>query len=455
MDWQRVSAAEGRLRTWFVDGGWDYCTLGLAVLVQLLGGADLFVSTIGLPGYGDGWYIQHGGWSMLQGNFPYTDFYTIMPPATYETSALIALVSGGSPLAIHLATIAVNLCVIAVSVWAIGRLIYRQTGSPRAALAGGLALFMHPLFYQGAFIGFRRKYFVVMFGVLTLLAADYDRWVAAGICSALAPGYWQYAIFFPLLAVGLAIRSDTPRALRRVVGGGLGAAAVVLLPVVLWGGADRMIAGTIVLPFLATGGAASNLLGAMLGDFWDGKLLLLPPVFVLVGMVYRWRTARTGLPRPRWWAVAWVGWFLAGLRWIDYDAAPDLLPLTGGLALLTGFASEWDWDLLRGGVPFLVAVVLVFTVVYPGLTASSLLASSPDRVLDGRGIEYGGAAGQGGLTSTREIFWRQLTPESCYYVASAGGDLETWVELSGDPWNRPTCPSLAAVLDIVRTRNLA
>jgi hypothetical protein len=275
-----------------------------------------------------------------------------------------------------------------------------------SALVAGLVPFTYPLYAWRTAVGFKPKYFVILFGLLAIYAALQNRPVVSGLFGAAGMGFWQLAIVYPAVAMGLLAQRRSLQRLRWfVVGFGLLTVAM-LIPVVLWGALTEMFVETVLTPLIAGNGLPLADRIELVKDIFR-----VPSVIVLIGL--------TGIallvlddPRVHWWVAVVAGWMVVQILVIDFDTAPDLLPLFAVCAIGVGGLRRSE----RITSPLIVALVCSLVVLSAITTLFGQWAAGyswlPQAVpvtvdlTTEPTVPYSNA-------ELRALFWRPLPPETC------------------------------------------
>jgi hypothetical protein len=435
-----------RVNSWFYNGGWERFVVLISIVFNLLGGAKVALYNDSLPASGDAVIFQHVGWYLTEGGRLYSHIFEIKPPVAHETTALLALLTGGDPKLLHVAAIGLNIGAVIISAWGIATIVYNRTNDPVSATTAAVTLFILPFVLEGVWYGFKSKFYVLAFGVLTVVFSDEERWLAVGASSALAAGYWQIGIFFPFLALWLADNSDHPQALLRTVVGGVTIAVIAVAPIVAWGGVGEMIAAVVVIPMVI--GEGTHAIAAIIPyEYGSAELVLFPAALTIAGMAGRFVTNNKELPQVHAWLLAWVGWFGLSILAFDYESGPDLLLLTGGIAILVGLTSEFSSDWVKHGTRFMITAVVLITIITPGVGAVGAIAFGPGDIPTD--VEYSNETASAGSPTMQRVYWEQLQPTNCYYTAESSGDLRTWIRYTDQDEQRSPCPSLSETLAVI------
>jgi len=285
------------------------------------------------PWLGDSVIFEYVGWFLAEGNRLYIDVWEVKPPLAFEVTAVLAVLAGEHVALYHVLNLLVNAVAIAVGAAVAAGLVHDLTDDRLAAVVAGAAPFALPMYFYRALVGFKPKYLVIATGLGCLWLGFRERPLAAGAVSAAAVGFWQFAVVFPCCVVGLCWQTGGRRAASRAVAGGLGAGAVVLLPVLYWGALPAMVAETVLAPLLLTRGqpllARVSDIGWALGSW--------APV-ALVGVAGIARRATAGRLAREWPLLVLVAWFSIQLAALDYDNPPDLFPWLAVVSLGVGLA---------------------------------------------------------------------------------------------------------------------
>lgn len=405
----------------------------LALPVLFAVGTELyFLWTIPLqfarpPMAPDAGIFQHIGWYLTQGGRLYVDAWEPKLPLSYETTGVLAVLSGGDMYRLHLLSVLVMIAAVCGIVGLVSVLVHDVTGDDVAATLAGLSLFLLPGFAVRPVYGFKAKYLLVLCGLVAIFLSTRDYPALSGAAAAAAVGYWQAGAVFPLIVVGMALRQRDMHALERVVAGGLGFTVVMLLPVVLlWHSASEMVT-QVVLVALETEEHASlftRLVAGVVHFKWASPLVLLGGL----GLAHTARCCyRDGdvAGRSEWWIPAGAGWFAFLILFVDFETGgyTDLIPGLAFVAIGVGLVAaslrhRRHRQCLRAAlaavlvvnVAFLGSVGAVFTPVdTPGpvpmseLTTHDLPAAHDDAEP---------------VPDVRYVYWNQIEPSTCHYRLS-------------------------------------
>lgn len=351
---------------------WRLLLISQTLLLQILIKAPNYI-LVGRPRInGDGIFFLYSGRSWASnGVIPYHNLIDIKPPLTHEFTALLSIISGGDPyLQALLASITTSGAIIGTVV-IVGQLAYRQSSDARAAYAAGTCVLLYPNYY--AYPGFRPKYFTIAFGLLSIWLLVRERSIGAGACAAIAAGFWQFGLGFPVLVLGqTVIRREWSAAIRAV--SGIAAVTVaVIAPIAAAGtmAVGDMIEQVIFYPIIASentpfieritdfvailGPATSAVIIGMIGS-------LLPGAIAGKRIVLRQPRQQSS---PALWLSVLTAWFLLQVFHFDLDAGMDLLPLLSCCALGYGVLFRVFDDHMMLGL--LIGVTFVAGLVSAGL----------------------------------------------------------------------------------------
>ena len=326
---------------------WLLALAAVATLVQALALARTLPGEQPPP-LGDSIIFEYYGWYLARGARLYVDMWEVKPPLSYQTTAVLSLLSGGDQLLYHALSVALTNAAVVASVVLVGVLAAEVGGDARAGFVAGLAVYASPVAFVRATYGFKSKYFVVLAGLLAVLLLLRDRPLSGGVAAAAAVGYWQLAVVFPLVAVGLAVQRGGRRALARVAAGGAAMAALTLGPVVARGGLVPMLSQTVLAPLLVGG---SKPLARRLS--WLVELFQFGTVVALLGGAGVALAVASDRRRNWWLAVVWC-WFAGHLVFVNFDYYADLLPLlfVNGVAVGALVGRLPDRLPVAGALPF-------------------------------------------------------------------------------------------------------
>jgi hypothetical protein len=356
--------------------------------------------------------FAYSGWLWTEtAKVPYLHLWDIKPPAIHETAALFSLLSGGSPWGIALLSALVMCLLIIGSNVLIGQLVYYHTSNPIAAYIAGTAPLVYTTYYNLAATGLRPKHFTIFFGLLGVyFYLIEDRWALGGFSTALAAGYWQFGVIFPVVAVVTAY-TTRKNELKTVVAGGFGATLVVVAPVYL---SSPAAFSSMLVEVIGTSVWVTEPLkpGVRLRKFLRFSSFALPVIGLgLFGSVLAVMKRETA------WITVGAGWFFLQVFRLDLDAAPDLI-------LLVIFAALGIGILIEAVDEEAIPLYLVLGVVATGFVISLITVATP----------LNSAPPSESLDA---LFWSQEITEKCHVRMS--GTEQRFIEVIGENVNVKQC----------------
>lgn len=390
----------------------------------------------GLPPFdSDSALFSNMGWYMTQGGVPYRDLWDVKPPLIYFVAAGLALVSVGDMQVLYLLGVGVTTAASILSLLALGMLVWDITEDRYASLGAGLFPLILPGFYQIPLGGLRPKYIALFLGVLALLAVNRERPLLAGMFAALAAAGWQWAAIYPLLVVGVAYQRSLRNATRVVVGGLL-VAVLVILPFVLWGALEPLIAEVVLTPLIV-----GSQEGTLVGNVLLAILLVGYGSFALpIGYCGAAKAFRMDI-RSYWWIATGAAWFSFQLLLFDFDWRDDLLHLMVFLGLGAGILIASPPELRRYITPrwsigttrrSLLAVIAIGVAVGPFWAGGvELLLGLADFGTLEHAIPYKDTVhrtflhdqvtsppSRYGLPDVQDVYWAKEKPPVCHFRLS-------------------------------------
>lgn len=413
-----LSEAVPTLRS-MVDRPWLVLLGATAFLVEMTAYLRTVIGHARPPMTPDAGIFQHAGWYMTRGGALYLDVWEPKPPLSYETTALLALVSGGDMTLYHLLNVGLMLGLAAGIVVLVGLLAHRLTADPLASTVAGLSMFLLPGFALRPALGYKAKYTLLFAGLLAIYLALEDRPFAAGVAGAAAVGYWQLSLIFPLVALGIAWGDR--RAVARLVAGGAALSAAMLAPVVATGGLTAMLVQAVVVP-LSLSESTPLLVRIYAGAVhfrWAAPLVLVGGAGLL------WLTRDW---RETWWALVPAAWFALIVLFVDFEVGgyTDLIPGLAFLALGVGVAVDRLGELGRPGlrralVGAVGAVVVVNVVALggAGVVFDPVDAPAPAPMAELAETDdesvTASAYAPDDVPDVRYLYWNAVEPADCHY----------------------------------------
>jgi tetratricopeptide (TPR) repeat protein len=364
--------------------------------------------------------FQHGGWYITQGAMPYVDIWDPKPPLVMETTALLALLSRGDMLLLHLlSALVTNIASIGV-VLLVGVLTHRVTGSKAAGTIAGLTVLTLPGFHYLPAHGFRPKYFMMFLGLLSVYLQLQDRAFLSGICAAASVGYWLLGAIFALISLLLAVQSHRPKQTQRTSAGMATMAAAFVFPIILWGVIGPAFIQSVLVHILVPESLslADRVTGIVKALGWA----ILPTLFGVYGLA----TGLIGSLKKTWWMSVGVLWFASQLLLFDFDSYPDLFPLlmfsACGVGLLVAIAPPM--------VRIVASLVVVSTAMVSVLFLGGLGVVFDPLSSPGEQVDCMSTRSQG-LPNITCIYWEKIKPWTNHYRLS---EVEkAWIERLQNP----------------------
>ncbi|KZX47360.1 DolP-mannose mannosyltransferase [Haloarcula hispanica] len=376
----------------------------------------------------DAGIFQHLGWYLTRGGRLYVDAWEPKFPLSYETTEILALLSGGDMYRLHLLSVVLMSGAVCAIVGLVVILVYDITGDDIAAPLAGLSMFLLPGFAVRPAYGFKAKYLLVLCGLLAIYLYTRGYPALSGVAAAASVGYWQAGAIFPLIVVGLAIQRRDTRALERVVAGGLGFTVVMLMPVfLLWHSASEMVVQVLLVP-LQTEEHASLLARFVAGVVhfkWASPFVLLGGL----GLAHTARCCFTDTEgvagRTEWWIPVGAAWFAFLILFVDFETGgyTDLIPGLAFVAIGIGMIATVLRDRQQAqNLGVVLALVLVVNVAFlgsVGVVFTPVETPGPVPMSDLETHDLPAAYDEAEpVPDVRYIYWQQIEPSTCHYRLS-------------------------------------
>jgi hypothetical protein len=370
--------------------------------------------------------FQHGGWYITQGAAPYIHIWDIKPPLAMETTALLAIISGGNMYRLHLLSVMLTSMAAVGTVMLLGRLAHHMTNSAWGGLAAGLAMIALPGFHYLPALGFRPRYLMLALGFLSIELIRRRRPFWAGVCSAAATGYFLMGLIFPLSVMLIWARQGRPDDWWRPLSGMLSITALVLLPVLLWGAFTPMLVEALLVPLVMGENLSLSTRLARVLEHVRYVVMLVP--FGVIGLIHnaRQRSADTI------WPLLGGVWFAFQVMWLDFDSFPDFFGALAYISLGIGLLVSENVAWLRRGVLGLTSALVLISPIWLG--GFGVLFEPFDPPGQNPRSE---SESRAGLPNMAYYYWYRVQPESCHYRLSVVE--REWLERTGQPLIESEC----------------
>ncbi|WP_424004819.1 DolP-mannose mannosyltransferase [Haloarcula salina] len=394
--------------------------------------------------------FEHIGWYLTQGGRLYVDAWEPKLPLSYETTGVLAVLSGGDMYRLHLLSVLLMIAAVCAIVGLVVIHVHDLTGNEVAAAIAGLSLFLLPGFAVRPAYGYKAKYMVVLCGLLAVYLYTREYPALGGAAAAASVGYWQAGAVFPLILVGLAVQQRNRQGLVRVVAGGLAFTVAMVVPViVLWGSASQMVVQAVLVP-LTTHEQTPLLTRIVAGivHFKWASPFVLAGGYGLARLAWEQVTGADGdVGRSAWWIPLGAAWFAFLVFFVDFETGgyTDLIPGLAFVAIGVGLVAARLGDLrLRwslGGVLAAVLVVNVAMLGSVGLVFTPVETPGPVPMSDLETDDYTqDRAGLEPRPDVRYVYWNKIRPSTCHYRLSMM-ELQWLDQIGSTPGDR--CVDLA------------
>lgn len=412
--------------------------------------------------------FYHIGYLITTGHVPYVHVWEVKPPLTYETAAVISILGQGNPVQTHIVGVIITgAVVIGISILLYQIITQLFNDGWAGVLCVGVWL-SYPAVHYFPALGFRVKYFALFFGLMGVYFALINRPISSGIAAAFGAAYWQFAIIFCFLVLGIfAAGSHTPRdwemwssswyqTLISVLTGFLIAFVFVVGPIALAGGFYAMISEVIISGLIA--GENPNPIRRLgLGLL---KLKSASPL-VILGVASFVRLLKPDIRHGMWISVGGV-LFAVQIFFLDFDGAPDLLGGYLFVALGVGALYAVSRERHKRVIKATVIICLLFSVIFIGGTGTIIRPvyedrpSESDQAVLTKGVRVTGQIVGGesltdprrsgnavdlreklGLPTIDTIYRTNWDPTTCHYFLSNAE--QKWVEQTDAEWGDKTC----------------
>ncbi|WP_323172345.1 DolP-mannose mannosyltransferase [Natrialba sp. PRR66] len=354
--------------------------------------------------------FQHAGWYILQGATPYVDFWDLKPPLIYAVTTVLAFLSGGNMMVLHLLSIGVAVASVVGGVTLVGLLTYRLTAHEFASFVAGATMFVVPSLYGFPAAGLRPKYLALLFGGAGLLLAVTDRPALSGAAAATSAGFWQLGGPIAALVLAIGFQRGRSRGLARTIAGGAFVTAVVVAPFVAADATIPLFLETVLAPIYGVERYTVS------GRLLDLVLTLGYGVLVIPLGVYGWVRGIALDWRRYWWVGA--GGSLYSLQiFLEMQGAIELvLPLlflSIGVGLVIATARTPRRRSIVAGTVALLAVASLYWVGGPVTPIKTEVEETHEAVSVSNYETLPEKPDE--IESMQTIYWEKRQPESCHY----------------------------------------
>lgn len=412
--------------------------------------------------------FYHVGYLITTGHVPYVDVWEVKPPLTYETAAFISILGGGDPGQTHIiGVILTGIMVVGISI-ILYMIISTQFNNKWAGVLSGAVWLSLPAVHYFPALGFRVKYFALLFGLIGLYLALNNRPILSGITAAFGAAYWQFAIVFCVLTLWIFLigsNNDKNRhewrgfrysSLIGVLAGFLFAFIIVVGPIALAGGFYPMISEVIISGLIA-GENANPIRRLGLGLL---KLKSASPL-VILGVVSFVRLSKSDIRHEIWITIGGI-LFAIQIFFLDFDGSPDLLGGYVFVALGIGALYAVSEGKRKDGIKIIVTICLLTSMIFMGGTGTIVRPiyedrpSESDQAILTKGVRAAGEmVGGESLTGPRRsgstddlreklelpsidtIYRTNWDPTTCHYFLSSAE--RKWIEKTDAEWGDKTC----------------
>lgn len=309
------------------DIGWTHKVIGTAALVSLIHFTNSFLLSSPPASRLDAVFMQWVGWyTTVTDAALYRGIFDIQAPLAYLYPKLLYQMSLGNITLHHFLNVATTLAASVTTVYLTGRITYDYTDNSKAAMMASLVMLSLNQFTLFASIGFARKIFALMFGLLSIKLYENGHEKLSGISAVLSPAFWAFGVFFSITVFIKTLKNRRKRFPGFVLSSGT-AIILVLTPLILEGVLDEMILEAIMVPLTIS--ESKTLLQSI------GQAIIklrYPAAFMITGAIGSVIAAKD----RKHWILAGFLIFSYQLFSIDFDSASDAFMLYGFASIATG-----------------------------------------------------------------------------------------------------------------------
>jgi hypothetical protein len=429
------------------------CTgLGLSFIsiiqAAVLGGKPLDI---------DSAFFLHSGWLFTQGYYPYLHIWDIKPPLAYLIPAVYNFATLGNTYAVYWLSIVINSILITASSVLAGKLFLEIKEDELAALGISFAvLSINGLTALGSW-GYRPKFFVMFFGLLSIWLYLKNRELYAGISGGIAALFWHFGAIFPL-TIGLLLLKDRDfRGFGKAVIGGITISIVSLIPIIAVGGFKPMVEQIFIAPLQIS--EPLNLLRRLGKGVVGLKYSAITLFLGLSGLIYSLKDSN----RMNYlWIYIPAVWFGLQIFLVDFDGFADLFLGMTFISIGCGFVIN---RLEREEIKYiLVSSLLLIAVIGSifnggmGVIYSStfnnpsgeqpalrgFLLNLQSEVGENQTDQNSSETGSSIRYSTQERFWNKIRPSSCHIRMS--GLEKKWIQSTSAEIHEKECKVASDIL---------
>lgn len=383
------------------------------------------------PMRADSAIFQYSGWYMAEGAALYTEIWDVKPPLPHLITGGLAILTGGDPLLHHIANVLLTLLVSVGTGLLVYRLVDDEVEDRFSAFLAGLSILLLPGFYYLPAFGFKAKFYVIFFGLLSIWLSKRDRHVLAGFSAAASVATYQAALIFPVIAAVFGYRMQGARGVARAGAGGTLLAILTVLPIAFQGGLEAMFSEAVLIPMILTDPGRPILARITSSAQFFGPSA---PAVLLGGAGLLLGVRQRGLDQL-WWVLMGSIWFGLVTLFVDFDSYPDLIPGMAFVAIGVGLlaASNLDGRFKRvtvGLVLFGVLLNLVAILAFGGLISEYPISSAePPSDLENYEHEYRGYSVE--RPHVKYQYWNEVQSGTCH-IRFSTTEMD-WLRMTGKP----------------------
>lgn len=275
----------------------------------------------------DAAFMQWVGWYTATTDAAiYTGIFDIQAPLAYIYPELLYYFSFGNLTLHHFLNVSTTLAAAVIVVYLLGQITYDYTDNWKAAVMASLIMLSLHQFTLHASMGFRRKIFSLMFGLLSIKMYEQGREKLSGIFAVLSPAFYAFGVFFAVTVFIKTLKNRREEFLQFILVSGATILAV-LTPVLIEGVLDEMILEAIIVPLsISENKTILQVLGQAI------ITLRYPFTFFFTGVIGSIIAYR----KKKYWVTAGFIFYTYQLFSLDFDSASDTFILFSFISVTTG-----------------------------------------------------------------------------------------------------------------------
>jgi hypothetical protein len=198
----------------------------------------------------DAAFFEHAGWYLNQGAKLYEHIWDIKPPLTIMSTAFISKLVNNDIFSLHLISSLITVTAFYLILYYLYKINLKLTKQRKSSLLAVFIMLSFSGFVYLPWLGFRSKYFMLIFGLLSLHTSLNKKYFLSGLFSVLSFWFFYLGIIFSVISLYIQFIYHQDKKIKPFLISFTSVSLITLLLTIIFAHLPSMIRQTIIIPYL-------------------------------------------------------------------------------------------------------------------------------------------------------------------------------------------------------------